>query len=403
MPGWHASTRKLRESGKIRMIGIIQEQHPDRCRLFMQWKEMDWPILVDSLNLLEVTAVPITMLIDETGIIQAVRPDESSLKRFLAEAPPKTGLARLDESRRLDPEGLEAAARGGLPDDLSRWADYLVLWGGAEGLGEATATYERVLEDDPRDGVTQFRLGVAYRKRLDSDFRQDCDFSRAVDSWEKALSLDPNQYIWRRRIQQYGPRLDKPYPFYDWIHQAREAIQMRGETPVDLRVEPRGAEFAHPLPSKGQVGERSSRLSPDPEDRVSLDDDRLIEISSTLVASTADASSAVRVHLEFRPNDELKAHWNNEAEGLIFWVDAPSGWEADKHFHALDNPESEVSRENRYIEFEMAPRETVAGESSGRAPVARGYALYYVCEDFDGTCLYRRQNINVPLQRAIGE
>ena len=81
------------------MVGIIQEQHPDRCRLFMQWKEMEWPILVDSLNLLEVTAVPITMLIDETGIIQAVRPDESDLKRFLAEAPAKASFAWLDESR----------------------------------------------------------------------------------------------------------------------------------------------------------------------------------------------------------------------------------------------------------------------------------------------------------------
>ena len=292
---------------------------------------------------------------------------------------------------------MEAAARGGLPDDLSRWADYLVQWGGAARLGEATATYERVLEDDPRDGVTQFRLGVAYMRRLESDFRQDSDFLRAVESWEKALSLDPNQYIWRRRIQQYGPRLDKPYPFYDWIHQAREAIQMRGETPVDLRVEPRGAEFAHPLPSKGQVGERSSRPSPDPEVRVSLDDDRLIQILSTSVASTADALVAIRVHLEFRPNDELKAHWNNEAEGLIFWVDVPSGWEVDKHFHKLQNSGSEVSRETRYIEFEMTDRETVAGDGSGRSRVARGYALYYVCEGFDGTCLYRRQNISVPL------
>ena len=26
------------------MVGIIQEQHPDRARLFMQWKEMGWPI-----------------------------------------------------------------------------------------------------------------------------------------------------------------------------------------------------------------------------------------------------------------------------------------------------------------------------------------------------------------------
>ena len=69
MPGWHEATKQLQESGAVQMVGIIQEQHPDRCRLFMQWKEMDWPIMVDALNLLEVKAVPLTFLIDEHGMI----------------------------------------------------------------------------------------------------------------------------------------------------------------------------------------------------------------------------------------------------------------------------------------------------------------------------------------------
>lgn len=61
----------------------------------------------------------------------------------------------------------------------------------------------------------------------------------------KALDLVP--YIFRRRIQQYGPRLDKPYPFYDWVSEARAAVLARGETPVEPRVEPGGAELAAPL------------------------------------------------------------------------------------------------------------------------------------------------------------
>jgi len=36
------------------MVGIIEEQHPDRAQLFMQWKQMGWPVMVDSLNLLNV-------------------------------------------------------------------------------------------------------------------------------------------------------------------------------------------------------------------------------------------------------------------------------------------------------------------------------------------------------------
>ena len=33
-----------------------------------------------------------------------------------------------------------------------------------------------------------------------------------------------------------------------------------------------------------------------------------------------------------------------------------------------------------------------------------GYALYYVCEDIDGTCLYRRQDleVEVPLAASSG-
>jgi len=34
------------------MVGILEEQNPDRARLFMQWKQMGWPLLVDSYNLL---------------------------------------------------------------------------------------------------------------------------------------------------------------------------------------------------------------------------------------------------------------------------------------------------------------------------------------------------------------
>ena len=65
---------------------------------------------------------------------------------------------------------------------------------------------------------------------LDSVTSQAGDFQAAVDHWGAALRLNPNQYIYRRRIQQYGPRLTKPYPFYDWIKQARSDIAARGGT-----------------------------------------------------------------------------------------------------------------------------------------------------------------------------
>ena len=74
MPGWHEATKELQDAGKLQMVGIIQEQHPDRARLFMQWKKMGWPILVDSYNLLDVPVVPITLAIDEYGVIRQINP-----------------------------------------------------------------------------------------------------------------------------------------------------------------------------------------------------------------------------------------------------------------------------------------------------------------------------------------
>ena len=29
---------------EVQLVGLIQEQHPERCALFMQWKQMDFPI-----------------------------------------------------------------------------------------------------------------------------------------------------------------------------------------------------------------------------------------------------------------------------------------------------------------------------------------------------------------------
>ncbi|MFQ5926813.1 MAG: hypothetical protein ACE5MH_05200, partial [Terriglobia bacterium] len=203
------------------MVGIIQEQHPDRARLFMQWKQMGWPILVDSLNLLEVPYVPITLGIDEHGVIRMVHPPlaeaQSIEERFVNRTYEKPVGVRAPETPLPDLEQLRAATRQGTAEAWRAYANALVLWGGAGWLDEALAAYQRALALEPEHGPTHFRLGVAYRTRYDSSYRQATDFQNAVAHWGKALDTDPNQYIWRRRIQQYGPRLDKPYPFYDWV------------------------------------------------------------------------------------------------------------------------------------------------------------------------------------------
>jgi tetratricopeptide (TPR) repeat protein len=229
VPGWHDDTRALQEAGSLQMIGIIQEQHPDRCRLFMQWKQMDWPILVDSLNLYAIDVVPATYAIDEFGVVRYVNPSREQFAKFMATryvAPADSAPARVT---RPDLRSLERGAR--TARSATAWTafgDALFLWGGETRLNDVVDAYERAARIEPEAGPVHFRLGTALRRRDETSRRRAEDFRRAVDHWARALDINPNQYIWRRRLQQYGPREEKPYPFYDWIDEARRDIRTRG-------------------------------------------------------------------------------------------------------------------------------------------------------------------------------
>ncbi len=396
VPGWHEATKQLQREGKLQMLGIIQEQHPDRARLFMQWKQMGWPVLVDSYNLLGVAAVPLTLAIDEHGIVRhaglRMQQAQSVAEQFVNTAYEMPAVTSPDKARRPDFERLKRGAeRSNAAAAWRAYADALAVWGGVERVSDAIAAYQRALQLDPRDAMAAFRLGVAYRIRHDSPYRQPQDFQKAVKHWSLALAMDPNQYIFRRRIQQYGPRLDKPYPFYDWVSEARREIRARGEQPAPLQVEPAGAELARP--SRRFETQAIAAAEPDPEGRILRDNGEFIRLETTLVPPVVEPGQSARVHLEFRPNLENKAHWNNELDGLVVWVKPAEGWAVESRALWLPNPPEPVSQETRRLEFEIR----VPEYASGRVALP-AYALYYVCEDVNGLCLYRRKDIRVTVE-----
>ena len=377
------------------MVGIVQEQHADRARLFMQWKQMDWPILVDSLNLLEVPYVPITLLIDEYGIVRAIGPEgpasvEAELVAREFEAParladPEAPVA-LDALRRAADEGGGAVAWEALGDALFGRA-------GDDGLDDAIAAYQRAISLEPGRDPSHFRLGVALRERYDAQGGRSDDFQSAVDAWSAALAIDPNNYIYRRRIQQYGPRLDKPYPFYDWVSEARREIEARGEIPIALLVEPTGAELTQTLRSLSSIQDTSA-TDPDPEGRILLDEGGLVDLETTVVPTSLPPGSAYRIHVVFRPRESGGAYWNNEVDGLAVWLDPPEGWSVDRKLLRVDNPPEPVSREARRVEFELRAPEKTTGDSANLP----AHALYYVCEGTQEACLYRRRNFTVRIR-----
>jgi len=356
MPGWQRTFKPFRKDGKLAIAGIVQEQHADRARLYAQWRGIKWPILVDSLNLYGNRVVPIVMGVDEAGRVAVVGiRSKAQLEAFLA-APPARPVRR-------EPDALPSGATEFLAGD----------WNGAVdkfGKGDSAEAH--------------FRTGVALRARSESEASTITDAQGAVVEWQTALAMNPNQYIWRRRIQQYGPRLAKPYNFYGWVAEARRAIKARGETPHSLRVEPRGAE----LIDRTAVASAAPAVR-DPEGKIDRDKGRGISVESVVTPARVRPGDRVRVRLTFRPGT---AKWNNEGQALtaVFRCAGFQLAEGD-----LVHPLSKTphSSETRVLECEILVGKQV---KSGRH-VLGGYALYDVCIDEDGTCRYLRQDLTVSI------
>lgn len=407
MPGWHAATRELREAGQLTLLGIVLEQHPERARLFMQWQQMRWRLLHDPFNLLALPYVPLTLAIDEWGMIRVAQPQlaraDEWIERFVhADELPSPPSPPNFTTQMPDLSALrsDAAARG---EDAAAWANLgvqLALWRGEAALEEALATGERALAAPAgQTGPMHFQQGVVYRMRHDSASAEAGDFQRAVQHWSAALQQEPNNYIWRRRIQQYGPRLAKPYSFYDWVPQARQEIRDRGEEPLALSVEPGGAEFAYPAEEFTHSNGHVAEVHEDEDARIHRDEG-LVRLQRIAVPPSVLPGESLRLHFLFQLRGE--AHWNNETEPLALVLeDAPPGWQWATRRLWSEQPAEPTSAEERHLEVEIQAAE----EAAPGSVALRGYALYYVCEEASGVCLYRRQDfcVEVEVMSAAGE
>ena len=370
------------DAGELNVLGILQEQHGDRARLFHQWQGLNFPLLVDSFNELGVKVVPIHLLLDRAGRIALVNPRPEAVRAWLQAHPTGKGAAEGSRSAATEPlsEAEQHLAAGSAVGLKSHRLDVIV------------ARLRKATQDEASAARAWFRLGVALRMRFESG-GAPADFAASVDSWHRALALDPNQYIWRRRIQQYGPRLDKPYPFYDWVETARAELRARKEQPIPLAVEPRGAELAQPLRDPAEASPAPTAL-PEGWQKV-IQDDGLLLAHATVVRDT-QGRRAARVHLELRPNPARAAHWNNEVEPARLWLRPADGWQTSATHFELPGPASAVSEELRRVEFELSWPEDVAPNTALEAVL-----LAHVCENEDGLCVYRRLPIRIQLPNSV--
>lgn len=396
MPVWHERTKEAREAGELTLIGITEEQHPDRCELFAQWQRFDWPILWDPFNLTESSAVPVAIGVDEHGIVRAVGMTVEQFEEFMAtsyDAPggePGTMLGVRKEAR--GPRVLDASTILPPEEALSR-----LLWSRGDGEALSAVDFQACIGALERAASQRsypsasFRLGVARRLRYDSSASVPEDFQASLDSWMVALRADPSQYIWRRRIQQWGPGLDKPYPFYGWIEQAAKEIRERGDTPVELQVSLTSSEVSGPDRVRASGSEAKH---PDPERKVPRDTDPWVAIDVAVVPHTGDGvdeseGQGVQVHLALRPSSKLDAHWGNDAGPTQVWIDEAAKAGLEPQGFTLPTPDAPVSSEPRCLDFTVGTSTTVQ--------TLRGTAFYFVCEGRHGQCRFLAQDFEIAL------
>lgn len=192
--------------------------------------------------------VPILAAIDEHGVVRSVRPpvetfEADFLKREFANdapdavPPPQEFFGASDLERQARATNTAGAWR--------RLENVQVLWGGPDRVNEALQAFAHAIEICADDAAAPLCLGVRFGMWHELADRQANDIRQAVEEWGRALALKPNHYIWGRRIQQDGPRLDRSYPFYDGVDKALAEIAARGEKPAPLLAQLCGAAMVH--------------------------------------------------------------------------------------------------------------------------------------------------------------
>lgn len=321
MPVWHKKTKKLIADGKLVVLGIAHEQHAERCRLFAQWKGIDWPILYDPLNLVRAESLPLIVAVDEYGVVREFEADPDKLEEaFLSKtfSPPKKTV-NVGRAELPDPKVTRRKANDGRTAHVWReHGDALVLAGLPVQLNEAIDSYRTAISMNKSDANSIFRLGVAYRIRYDRAERQPDDFQSAVNAWRQAVEMASGNEVFLERLQQYGPTLGRSQGFYDWIETARKAISEQGDTPVPLPIEPSHMEEAPP--AKKFAVESDADAPAEPADKGEQDGSDLVRFDQTVVRGAGKHKNIAAVHLAFWPDRGREVRWDDSAAPLRVWL-----------------------------------------------------------------------------------
>ncbi|MEO1698229.1 MAG: hypothetical protein AAFU73_13100 [Planctomycetota bacterium] len=338
---WAEAAENAVAAGRLRIVCVAQEQSPDRPALFAALHGIDFPLLWDPFALCGLERVPLALLVDEDARIRAVGADPRAFADelgprlveplglpHLPAAAPRAGGFRVTRAATDRTDGTRRAlARllmGGAFTDVS----------GGPTLDADVAELERAAASAGAVPEDRFRLAVALRMRAETPRARADDFQRALDEWRAALAARPERLVWRRRIQRFGPLLDRPDSFYGW---ARPAVHAGARLVVPLG-EGESAPRTTRIPGGRPSAERTAP-PPDAAER-SRDGGRAVRVETAVALNTGALGSkvrvpagAARVHVTLRPRPGVL--WADAGPGgfepapPVLWLEVPDGWQVD--------------------------------------------------------------------------
>lgn len=241
---WQSFHDRHADKPGFALVGVAIDALPDGARDFTHRSGCTFPMALDSRNLLNailgVKTVTNAFLLDEEGRLRwqhlhgfrVQRPEMLAMAERVVEGDLEEFVSNpgvVQESLAVEALRAELADR---PDDtgfLLMLAEALSQEGRDE---EALATYERVLELEPRNSTAHYARGSIL---LALDRRDE-----AVEAWRAGLEVDPMNFTLRKQIWmvQYPERF---YPEIDMRFQVeqikREGFPDLSKLPISIRRE----------------------------------------------------------------------------------------------------------------------------------------------------------------------
>lgn len=401
---WDDATREARAAHELQLFGVALDQHPERAELFALDHDLDWPVLWDPFDLLEIDDVPRAWLLDGEGRVRAVDPAPDAWRAALVDASDASadGVPPFDE---------EAAARAfGISEeetpflvpqlfDATPGSSAASAWRGLSrllliapwafdaasfefGLGALQAYVDR----HPDDTWARFRLGVGWRMRFDRSVAQPGDFESALACWRAASARRPRSRVFAERAEQYGPQPDGDEAPYGWIDAAAARVAARGVSPPHAFRAPTAGE-------RGRVPPDAAR-PPAPRDPTDAQpaDDSWFTVEVVVVPAAGTEVERTRVHLGVVPDEARDVAWCNPDGPLEARIEAaslPEGWSIEQAVLVAGDDPAPRSQEARWVEFGLVH----PPGASGRVRVT---VLVPAAAD-GGACRLLRRDVDVAL------